>query len=186
MRMAKKNNFEIDKSVGLIKIILSNMDDKTCGFHKLFKILYFAEKEHLSKYGRPITWDRYIAMKDGPVPSAIYDLLKILRGDAIFYADVDLSNDFEVQGSHYLHLLNDNIDMDIFSESELECIQHSIEENKNLTYGILRDKSHDQAWKRSQKDDSMSIFEIAKAGGANDDVIKYINVYLENKNLNLK
>lgn len=160
------------------------MDDKTCGFHKLFKILYFAEKGHLSKYGRPITWDRYIAMKDGPVPSSIYDLLKILRGDSIFSAQVDLTKEFEIRYSHYVFLLNENLDMEIFSESELDCLQQSIEENKNLSYAILRDKSHDDAWKSSQKDDSISIFEIAKAGGASEELIKYININLENRRSN--
>ena len=31
---------------------------------------------HLNKYGRPITFDNYVAMKHGPVPSLAYDLLK--------------------------------------------------------------------------------------------------------------
>ncbi len=40
------------------------------------KVCYFADKEHLLDFGRPITGDRYVAMEHGPVPSSIYDLLK--------------------------------------------------------------------------------------------------------------
>ncbi|MEQ1715723.1 MAG: Panacea domain-containing protein, partial [Hyphomicrobium sp.] len=40
------------------------------------KILFFADREHLLDYGRPITGDRYVAMEHGPVPSAIRDILK--------------------------------------------------------------------------------------------------------------
>ncbi len=40
------------------------------------KIFYYAEKEHLLDWGRTICGDSYIAMKHGPVPSDIYDLIK--------------------------------------------------------------------------------------------------------------
>src|SRR6185295_5585336 len=43
---------------------------------KLFKLLFFADKKHLLRYGRPILGARYIAMKDGPVPSQAYDIVK--------------------------------------------------------------------------------------------------------------
>ena len=43
---------------------------------KLAKLLYFADKRHLLKYGRPIIGDRYVGMKDGPVPSSAYDVMK--------------------------------------------------------------------------------------------------------------
>lgn len=65
------------------------------GLHKVFKIFYFADQKHLSRYGRPITGDHYIAMEHGPVPSRIYDMVKTVRGDSllgtekyIFYFDV--------------------------------------------------------------------------------------------------
>lgn len=35
------------------------------------KILFYAEKWHLNRYGRPIIGDTYIAMPQGPVPSVI-------------------------------------------------------------------------------------------------------------------
>ncbi len=47
------------------------------GFTPLFvsKILFFAEKWHVNKYGRPIFADTYIAMPQGPVPSTIKNCL---------------------------------------------------------------------------------------------------------------
>ncbi len=164
-----------------IKLVLSNMDEKLCNFHKLFKILYFSEKQHLSRYGRSITGDKYIAMKDGPVPSSIYDILKILRGTpSVIKTSIDWSHDFEVRENHYLKMINSEFDMDIFSESEIECLSQSIAENKNLSFTILRDHSHDSAWESANQNDEMSIFDIAKAGGANDEIIKYIAIVCEN------
>jgi uncharacterized phage-associated protein len=40
------------------------------------KILFFADKEHLMDWGRPICGDHYVAMKLGPVPSHIYNLVQ--------------------------------------------------------------------------------------------------------------
>ena len=42
----------------------------------ILKTLFLADKKHLNTYGRPITFDEYVAMTDGPVPSLAYDLLK--------------------------------------------------------------------------------------------------------------
>jgi uncharacterized phage-associated protein len=50
---------------------------------KAAKLLYFADKLHLTRYGRPITGDRYYCLDHGPIPSAslnaINDLLTPVR-----------------------------------------------------------------------------------------------------------
>ncbi|MCW7083120.1 Panacea domain-containing protein [Escherichia coli] len=42
------------------------------------KILYYADRFHLESFGRLITGDHYNAMKDGPVASNTYDIIKLL------------------------------------------------------------------------------------------------------------
>lgn len=44
--------------------------------YAILKALFIADKSHLNTYGRPVTYDNYAAMKDGPVASFAYDLLK--------------------------------------------------------------------------------------------------------------
>ncbi|MEJ7830713.1 MAG: Panacea domain-containing protein [Segetibacter sp.] len=183
--MYKKYNSNIEKSISVIKLILSNFKNNVCDFHKIFKILYFAEKKHLSLYGRSIIEDRYIAMKDGPVPSGIYDIVKILRGDSIFTSEVDFSKHFKVNGSYHLQLVDSAFDMDVFSESEIECISSSIEENRFLDFRMLSDKAHDSAYNSAERDDVINIFEIAKAGGANEELLNYISLTTENKRLEI-
>jgi len=41
------------------------------------KLVYFADRYHLRKYGRPITNDQYWAMRLGPVPSGVKDLFEL-------------------------------------------------------------------------------------------------------------
>ncbi|MGL4962895.1 MAG: Panacea domain-containing protein [Inquilinus sp.] len=44
--------------------------------YEIAKSLFLADRNHLNKYGRPITYDNYVAMEHGPVPSFSYDLLR--------------------------------------------------------------------------------------------------------------
>jgi hypothetical protein len=41
---------------------------------KALKLIWLADRYHIRKYGRPITFDSYLAMKLGPVPSGAKDL----------------------------------------------------------------------------------------------------------------
>jgi uncharacterized phage-associated protein len=40
---------------------------------KLVKLLYLAERESLTRFGAPLTYDRCVSMPHGPVPSATLD-----------------------------------------------------------------------------------------------------------------
>lgn len=48
----------------------------------LMKLLYLADREALLRFGRPITGDRVVAMKHGPVLSRIYDLVSQKKQEA--------------------------------------------------------------------------------------------------------
>jgi len=51
---------------------------------KLIKLMYLADREALKRWGHPITGDRYVSMKHGPVLSNVLNLIKGERrpGDA--------------------------------------------------------------------------------------------------------
>jgi uncharacterized phage-associated protein len=44
-------------------------------YMKLLKLLYMADRTALLRWGRPITMDRFVSMKHGPVLSTVYSLL---------------------------------------------------------------------------------------------------------------
>jgi hypothetical protein len=44
--------------------------------YEIVKSVFIADLWHLKKFGRPISFDNYVAMKLGPVPSETYDMLK--------------------------------------------------------------------------------------------------------------
>jgi len=167
-------------TVNALLYILDKMGGHS-DFHKVFKILYFAEQKHLVKYGSPFTEDTFIAMENGPVPSMAYDIFKSLKGKGlltefkpIFEKDFELLNKYNVKAKSKPNL-------EYLSESNLKCLDQSIKENQNLSFQDLTDKSHDEAWKKAIKDNEMDLVDIAEAGDANEDMINYIKAHLENE-----
>lgn len=152
-----------------------------CGdFHKVFKILYFADEKHLAKYGAAINPDKYEVKQYGPVPSMAYEILKSLRGEGFM---VELKHEFtpyfELTNKHTVRAIA-KPDMDYLSDSEAECIDESIKENRYLGFNGMTDKSHDNAYNNPDDDGYISFIEMAKVGGANAAMLSYINNGLEN------
>ena len=67
--MLVMDNYEQQKIVEVVLYILN----KTGGidFYHLFKILYFAERDHLAKWGDKIISDDFYALQDYMMPSNI-------------------------------------------------------------------------------------------------------------------
>jgi hypothetical protein len=62
------------KVVEAVLFVLENF----LGFsqYDIVKTIFLADKAHLKRYGRPVTFDNYFAMENGPVPSFTYEMLK--------------------------------------------------------------------------------------------------------------
>ena len=183
-------DFDTQKAIHTTLYILSKLGGEA-DYHKIFKILYFAEQKHLVKYGRPVTSDEYQAMQFGPVPSFIYDIFKAVeRGSAPFFEAKEYQNYFKVSryGNAPFVIALIKPDLDQLSESEIEVLDSSISENKDLTFKQLVDKSHDDAWgaASAQADIEMPYVEIARAAGADPDMLKYILLHIENDSSQLQ
>ncbi|CAG5073104.1 hypothetical protein DYBT9623_04610 [Dyadobacter sp. CECT 9623] len=154
-------------TISAMLYILKHLGGKS-DIHKLFKILYFAEQKHLVKYGSEISGDRFHAMNNGPVPSLAYDITKSLRAGKPTFAKF-----FETFGDYSIKGISEP-DMDWLSESEIACLNESIHENQHLDFKTLTEKSHDAAWADTKPDREIDIIKVAKAGGADKDMLDYI------------
>jgi uncharacterized phage-associated protein len=168
--------FDKEKSIAALLYIVKQLG--SADFHKISKILYYADQKHLIKYGTPITGDFYNAMNYGPVPSRIYDILKTVRGDSLFNTN-EFAQYFAVDNAYIVKALVEP-DLDEFSESDVECLTEAIAENKDLDFTKLVNKSHGKAYKSAYRNGTITPEEIAKEGGANEEMIKYINSVAEN------
>ncbi|MDR0618696.1 MAG: SocA family protein [Bacteroidales bacterium] len=177
-----ENSFDIEKAKAAVLLIATNTDNPT--LHKIFKILYFAEKKHLAKYGRPILKDRYIAMNYGPVPSEIFDFFDTIRGKRVFEERAEsFYNAFDVYGEKQYNIkAKEQPNLDHLSKSDTECLFESIEENNLLGFKDLTEKSHDLAWNNADRDNEIDFVYMARDAGASDGMIEYIKETLELRN----
>lgn len=139
------------------------------------QILYFADNEHLSKYGRSITGDAYVRMDFGPVPTCIYDLFKAVRGDSYFASQVD-----NVRQDCFHFVNNKDIaavaspDMSYLSESDVEMLDKYIDQLKDKGFSEVSDASHGYAWSNTAQNGVISVRDRLTEMGDSDEYINYI------------
>lgn len=126
-------------------------------FHSLLKILFYADKFHLQKYGRPVFGDTYRKMSYGPVGSIAYDILKkndFLPGNILKKINDSLTVKKE-EGIPAVFAQRDP-DLDYFSESDLECLREAINECEKMDFNSLTEKVHkEKAWEEAEINSEM-------------------------------
>lgn len=114
---------------------------------KLVKLVFYADREHLARYGRPIVGGSYVAMRHGPVSSELLDQINEAVPEA--------SLPFVTQNYHIL--AQGPVDEDELSESDIKVL-----EDINSTYGCydpftLRNLTHQlRAWKQHYPDPNVN------------------------------
>ncbi|MFN8318439.1 MAG: Panacea domain-containing protein [Saprospiraceae bacterium] len=134
--------FDFHKSVQCLVYIAQQLGVDEVNKMKTLKLIWLADRIHLLKYGRPITCASYLAMKNGPVASEIRDILELnsafsdQRRSYIneFILTVPKSYNYSVTGS---------IDLDEFSDSDLDCLDIILAHFGKLDEFQLSDLSHE-------------------------------------------
>ncbi|WP_192579066.1 Panacea domain-containing protein [Fibrisoma limi] len=171
--------FDQEKALNTL-LYITNALGKT-GFHKAFKVMYFAEREHLSLYGSAILYDTFISMDNGPVPSKLFDILKAIRENNINTSTIHAFSEAVSVENRYNITSKKKADTDYLSETEVEALDRAIALCKDMTFAELRELSHDIAWKQAQPNKQMGLIAIAEAGGANETMVSYIRSVSENE-----
>lgn len=177
---------QIEKIKAVVTYILQRIPEGLDYIH-LFKILYFAQQEHLVVYGTPLFDETFFARKHGPVPSLTYRVLRGIEGkrklDSKELKDFSQSLTVVSNGDHQIVRLSDNVqcDMDELSVSNLKMLDKWIEKCKDVQSFDLSDLSHDRAWRKAIRqtektgeDTKITLYDIAQAGGASEDMLKVI------------
>lgn len=143
--MVEKDTFDINKAIAAISYLVEKTGAQ---MYSLMKMMYLADKVHLERYGRFIAGDNYVAMKQGPVPSRTYNMIKHVGGVQ------DCGRGFE-SAKNYLSYDSSSFsvgvkatpDYDELSESDVECLDQIADVYNNMGQWAVRDMSHDNAWK---------------------------------------
>lgn len=176
--MSIQFRFGKEKAIQIVLYLASKKG--SIDFHRLFKILYFADKEHLYSWGRPILGDTYIAMQMGPVPSNLYDLLKVGRGDLDSFLGMgksDIQKYFDVNQYYITSKCSPNLDT--LSETERELLDKHFEENKDKAFNQLAEEFHDEAWQKASQNFEISYEDIISESGNAKDLLEFVKNNLE-------
>ena len=162
--------YDIRKVANAILYFLDK-DVKYLGKTKLMKLLYFADKYHLNKYGRPIFNDKYIKLQHGPVPSLTLNIInsfnQLDNEDLEEYTEklrefVEIKETKDNQYKKTIFEKKRQLNIDIFSKSELECMNKSIEAFKEWTAEKISEFSHDlEEYKKTEMNDIISYEDMS-------------------------
>ncbi len=126
--------------------ILAYLAQKEWGkinYTKALKILFFADKLYLRKYGKLITDDTYSAMRYGPVAQSTYSLIRTPSDFDADYIDQYITKD------GYDIVLKQDPDLDYIAEAEKDTIDAVFEVFGKYTYQELIELTHQyKEWKK--------------------------------------
>lgn len=173
-----KTTNQIEKIKAVILYIMQSFAEGV-DYIKLFKILYFAQRDYLAMYGKVIVDDSFRALKHGPVPTYTYKGLQIAEGKPLEGDFSYFLSGIEVRNKKVYTSLEP--DMDYISGAEKRCLDASIDKYRNIEPYDLSDLSHDSAWKEANErmlDDPqknfITIIDMARAGNASKEMVDYI------------
>jgi uncharacterized phage-associated protein len=165
--------FNREKALEAILFIAQKLRQPT--MHSIAKMLYLADKMHLQEYGRLICGDRYIAMEYGPVPSAIYDMMKVPAGRCMIDPDADeiIAEAFGI--THGRNVVpKREPDTSLLAESEIACIEETLREHGGKSFGQLTDLTHDAAWDSTDENQTITLSAIVRTLPNADELIAYL------------
>jgi uncharacterized phage-associated protein len=124
----------------------------------LAKVIFFADRDHLRKYGRPVTGDTYFAMGDGPVPSRIYDMVK---GNLDLFGDPEAIDDairVDTNAKYRRVYAKRDPDLDLFSETDITELNAATKFCKDRSFAILSELTHqERAWREAVDNGPMNL-----------------------------
>lgn len=74
-------NIPLAKLKAIIVYFCHNTDSRFLGKTKLMKLFYFLDFLHVKKFGAPVTFDTYVHLEHGPIPSSIKNLVDSVGDD---------------------------------------------------------------------------------------------------------
>ena len=158
--MSILGQFNKEKAIELLLYVTRRCSD----MYTALKVIYFADKDHLSKYGRSISCDRYVAMRHGPVPSGLYDMIKDVRDNHIE------PTAFRIENGNKIYPLREP-ELDLLSETDIEILDESMEQYGSMSFSKLKRQSHDAAHKAADQNDFIPAEAFIKSVPGGDDLL---------------
>lgn len=128
--------FNSEKSLQMAIAILRISPNKCLGLVHLMKLMYISDRNSLRRLGRPISGDRSVAMKHGPVLITAYNATKGQYHDSSWTESLTQFMD------HQVKLAEKPTTLDELSPAELEVIGDTVEEYRAVGEWELVELTH--------------------------------------------
>ena len=169
--------FREDKATQAAALLL-RLRGGSMSYLKLLKLLYLADRRALLEWGRPITFDSYVCMDNGPVLSNTYRLITIEpdpHNPTYWSRYVSAPKEFEVE------LLDQSPPTDQLSRAEEELLNEVFERYGKASRWELVNLAHGLPEWRNPEGSTLPIEyrHILQAEGRSDDEIRAIEEGIE-------
>jgi len=140
--------FKFSPSKARAAIIWILRQTNRADLHLVLKTCYFADKEHLNNYGRPIFGATYRAMKYGPVPEEIYEMLK---GEFIWLPELNVDH-YPWKLNGYYVSLTEAVDenFDVMSDTDMDCLGRALIKSSEMTFNERTAATHGPDWQAAE------------------------------------
>ena len=139
----KRFVFQREKAIEMVLYLAQRLDNPTV--LQICKLMYFADKRHLDKWGQFLCGNDYVAMEHGPVPVNVYDMLNKAR--------IWDKENFKV-GKRSVQPIRD-ANMDLISDAAQESLDFVLNKYGELAISKLYDLAHEEeAWQKAWDDES--------------------------------
>ncbi|PIS15644.1 hypothetical protein COT62_02710 [Candidatus Roizmanbacteria bacterium CG09_land_8_20_14_0_10_41_9] len=164
-----------------ILLYFCNYTDTTfLGKTKLMKLFYFADFTHLKQFGSPITYDTYVKLEHGPIPSTIKSLVDTACeniDESILFDTIKCERE---KGFGMYRILPvrkfTQKDADLFSKSELEILEKVCVRYGDKNTAFIEKASHREASYR--KTDMLEVIPYTIAAEDEDCLVEKEDIEL--------
>ena len=161
--------FNLRKTIQAVGVLLDADDRRVMDYIRLLKLLYIADREAISETGRPIIGSKLVALRNGPLHSRVYDLIK---GEDV--ATAEWARYFRTE--HYYLCRTDEPGVDALSRYEIRKLREVEQRYQDCDTWQVVDSTHEfSEWKKNYPNPSektsrvIQLTDVIEAvGGAAD------------------
>lgn len=152
-------------------LYLANKDER---LYWVLKMIWLAERNHLSKHGAMILGDDYIAMNHGPVPSLAYAIIQDVRREVGYgFEDPNPESVFETPDNRTITPMRE-ANTSLLSQSELECLDDAYNSLKDRSFGAIKRFSHTPSYEAAGQNDGIPFEEFVSDLENGKEVLSYL------------
>ena len=169
----------------VVLYIIQNSAPEHRDVYSIVKTAFYAQQNQFVQSGVPLFKDEICALPFGPVPSDVYDILKIARGDQSeieFHRNdglIEVATSILFDSERFTTKEKPN--MDYLSKSDVEAIDLAIKKVAAMSFDEIMKDTHSQEWDKvfnsGKGKKVMDNLNIAREGNASPEMLEYLKEY---------